>query len=227
MSAPTSPPATPPGRRGVRTYTPRWRTSPLTAERMATLLPRRQLPPGPLEPESAFGRVAPVVLEVGSGHGAAAIAYAVTHPDRDVLAVEVHVPGVARMLAAAEDAGVTNLRVERGDAVPVLRDRVGPASLAAVHLFFPDPWPKTRHAKRRFVQPEMLDLLADRLVPGGHLLVATDHEGYAAHVRAALAGRGWTVVEGQRPPWRPVEGFEAKALAAGREVTELRATCGR
>jgi tRNA (guanine-N7-)-methyltransferase len=212
-------------REGVRTFTPRWRNSPLTDHRMATLLPDRALPDGPLDWEAVSGRRAPVVLEIGSGHGAAAIAYARAHPEADVVAVEVHVPGVARMLAAADEAGVANLRVYPGDAVPLLTERVPPASLAAVHLFFPDPWPKKRHAKRRFVQQHTLELLASRLVPAGVLLVATDIDAYAGHVRRQLAHHGrWDVVEGERPTWRPDDGFEAKGLRAGRTVTELRCT---
>ena len=147
------------------------------------------------------------------------------HPEADLLAVEVHVPGTARMLAAAEAAGVPQPWVEGGDALTLLRERVPAGSLAAVHLFFPDPWPKMRHAKRRFVQPHTLDLLASRLGTGGRLLVATDHAGYAAHARRVLAAHGaWHVVEGDRPSWRPVDGFEAKGLAAGRPITDLRAT---
>jgi tRNA (guanine-N7-)-methyltransferase len=212
-------------REGVRTFTPRWRNSPLTDERMATLLPPRLLPGGPLVPQEAFGRSGPVVLEIGSGHGAAAIAYCAAHPEADLVAVEVHVPGVARMLAAAQDAGVTNLWVHPGDAMPLLHDRVAPRTLSAVHLFFPDPWPKKKHAKRRFVQQHTLDLLATRLVPGGVLRVATDSAGYAAHARRQLAHHGrWDVVEGERPPWRPDDGFEAKGLRAGRQVTELTCT---
>ena len=203
-------------REGVRTFTPRWRNSPLTDERMATLLPARSLPQGPLVFADAFGRVGPVVLEIGSGHGAAAIAYCAAHPEADLVAVEVHVPGVARMLAAAEEAGVANLWVHPGDAMPFLTERVPPASLAAVHLFFPDPWPKNKHAKRRFVQQHTLDLLASRLAPGGVLRIATDIAAYAAHGR-------FTVTEGERPAWRPTDGFEAKGIAAGRRVTEFRA----
>ena len=212
-------------REGVRTFTPRWRNSPLTDHRMATLLPTRALPDGALDWAEVFGRRAPVVLEVGSGHGAAAIAYARTHPEADVVAAEVHVPGVARMLAAAEGEGVDNLRVHPGDAVPLLGERVPAHSLAAVHLFFPDPWPKKRHAKRRFVQQHSLELLASRLQPGGVLLVATDIEAYAEHTREQLAHHGrWDVVEGERPAWRPDDGFEAKGVRAGRTVTELRCT---
>jgi tRNA (guanine-N7-)-methyltransferase len=93
-----------------------------------------------------------------------------------------------------------------------------------VHLFFPDPWPKAKHAKRRFLAPATLDLVASRLVPGGQLLVATDHDVYAAHARAELTAHGrFAVSEGHRPWWRPTDGFEAKGIAAGRTVTELRA----
>ena len=212
-------------REGVRTFTPRWRNSPLTDERMTRLLPRHSLPDGPLVPAEAFGRVGPVVLEIGSGHGAAAIAYCLAHREADVVTLEVHVPGVARMLAAAEEAGVTNLWVHPGDALPFLTERVAPGTLAAVHLFFPDPWPKTKHAKRRFVQQHTLQLVASRLEPVGVLLVATDIAAYAAHARAQLAHHGrWDVVEGSRPPWRPDDGFEAKGLRAGRTVTELHCT---
>jgi tRNA (guanine-N7-)-methyltransferase len=212
-------------RPGVRTFTPRWRTSPLTAERMERLLPAAQIPDGPLDPLVTFGREAPLVLEIGSGHGAAAIAYAAAHPGHDVLAVEVHVPGVARMLAAAELAGVDNLRVHRGDALPLLTDVIGPGRCAAIHLFFPDPWPKAKHAKRRFVQQHTLTLLADALAPGGVLRIATDHAVYAAHVREQVAVHGgWQVREGERPDWRPTDGFEAKGLAAGRSVTDFALT---
>ncbi|NHA67554.1 tRNA (guanine(46)-N(7))-methyltransferase TrmB [Phycicoccus flavus] len=212
-------------REGVRTFTPRWRNSPLTDERMATLLPARSLPDGPLVPAEAFGRSGPVVLEIGSGHGAAAIAYAAEHPEADVVAVDVHVPGVARMLAAADAAGVANVWAHVGDALPLLTDRVRPDTLAAVHLFFPDPWPKRRHAKRRFVQQHSLDLVASRLVAGGVLRVATDIDSYARHCREQLAAHGgFDVVEGERPAWRPDDGFEAKGLRHGRTVTELTCT---
>ena len=177
-------------REGVRTFTPRWRNSALTDSRMANLLPARALPEGPLVPSVAFGREGPVVVEIGSGHGAAAIAFCLARPDADLVAVDVHVPGVARMLAAAQDAGVDNLWVHPGDALPFLTERVAPDSLDAVHLFFPDPWPKQRHAKRRFLQQHTLELLASRLVPGGVLLVATDSQGYAAHARSQLARHG-------------------------------------
>jgi tRNA (guanine-N7-)-methyltransferase len=213
-------------RTAVRTYgARRGRLSPLNQQRMSVLAPRHAIPDGPLVPREAFARDAPLVLEVGCGHGAAAIAYAALQPGHDVLAVDVFTPALARMLAAAEREGLTNLWVHQGDAVALLAERLAPSSLAAVHLFFPDPWPKARHAKRRFVARPSLDLVASRLQPGGCLLVATDHDGYAAHARAELTAHGrFVVTEGERPPWRPVDGFEAKGLAAGRSVTEFRAT---
>ena len=109
--------------------------------------------------------------------------------------------------------------------IGLLETRVATGSLHAVHLFFPDPWPKARHAKRRFVGPHTLDLVADRLAPGGRLLLATDHEAYAAHARAELGAHDRFVARvAERPAWRPTDGFEAKGLAAGRTVTDVVAT---
>ena len=209
----------------MRSYNARrGRLSALTLDRMAQLGPRHQIPDGPLDPVAAFGRDAPVVLEIGCGHGAAALAYAQTHPGHDVLAVDVFVPDLARMLAEAQRRSLSNLWMHQGDAVQLLEDRIAPGSLAAVHLFFPDPWPKARHSRRRFLSAHTLDLVADALRPGGHLLVATDHEVYAAHARSELGAHGrFVMTEGERPPWRPLDGFEAKGLAAGRHVTELHA----
>lgn len=223
MTEPTPATAHPPW---VRSYAARrGRRSVLTLERMERLLPERGIPDGPLDPGSVFGRHAPLVLEVGCGHGAAALAHAVAYPEADVLAVDVHTAGIARLLAAADEAEVPNLRVHQGDAVQLLAERVPSSSLAAVHLFFPDPWPKAKHAKRRFVRPLTLDLVHARLVEGAALLVATDVPGYAEHALAELAAHGgFDVVVGDRPAWRPRDGFESKALAAGLAVTEIRAT---
>ena len=222
MTGPAAP-ATEPSR--VRTYNARrGRLSPLTQSRLEELVPRHGIPDGPLEPEVAFGRRAPVVLDIGCGHGAAAIGYAVAHPGHDVLAVDVHSPGVARMLAAADARGLRNLWAHIGDAVALLDQRITSRSLHAVHLFFPDPWPKTRHLKRRFISEHTLDLIADRLARGGELLVATDHASYAIHALDELrAHPAFEVAEVSRPEWRPRDGFEAKGLAAGRAVTDLRA----
>ncbi|MGB8385758.1 MAG: methyltransferase domain-containing protein [Dermatophilaceae bacterium] len=208
----------------VRTFHARQgRTSALTQERLVGLLPRYAVPTGLLEPAPPQGEPEAVVLDVGCGHGAAALAYATAYPRRHVVAVDVHRAGVARMLAAAEQAGITNLSAHLGDAVELLRDGVGQGTLAAVHLFFPDPWPKTRHHRRRFVSPERLDLLASRLAPDGHVLLATDDEDHAAYVmRQVRAHRAFTAYRVRRPSWRPVSGYEAKGLRAGRRITELR-----
>ena len=210
----------------VRTFGGRkGKLSELSLDRLDRLGPHWELSPGPLDAQAAFGRVAPLVLEIGSGHGAAAVAYAAAHPGHDLVAVEVHVPGIARLLGVADAARVTNLRVMRGDAVEVLTDRISPARLDAVHLFFPDPWPKEKHKKRRFVSAHTLDLLASRLAPGGVLLVATDQTAYADHVVTQVERHGaFAVSATARPAWRPTDGFEAKGIRAGRPITDLLVT---
>ena len=129
------------------------------------------------------------------------------------------------MLRLAHDAGLPNLAVHVGDAVALLTERVERATLSGVHIFFPDPWPKNKHAKRRLIGPATLDLLHDRLRPQAALLVATDQDHYARHTVDALAAHGgYDVVLGERPSWRPTDGFEAKGLAAGHRISEIRAT---
>ena len=164
----------------------------------------------------------PLVLEVGCGHGEAALAFARCHPDVDVLATDVHTPGVVHLLEEATAADQTNLFVERADALDLLDDEIGPGALAGAHLFFPDPWPKQRHHKRRFVRPDVLDLLADRLSPGGEVLVATDVDDYAGWALEQF-GRHRAFSGGvvDRPAWRPVTRYEAAALDAGRQVVDL------
>lgn len=209
----------------MRSFVRRGRFSDLTRSRLADLAPARALPPGPFEPEAVFGRSAPLVLEIGCGHGAAALAYAEKHPTNDLVAMDVHTPGLARMLAAAADRGVPNLRIETGDAALFLETRVAPETFDAVHLFFPDPWRKQKHTKRRFVSAANLDLLAAVLRPGGHVLVATDQDFYAAHARAQVQQHPrFTVSSRQRPTWRPTAGFEDKGRAAGRTISELEIT---
>ncbi len=207
----------------VRSFVRRGRVSALTVDRVERLGPGWALPAGPFDPVTTFGRQAPVVLEIGCGHGHAAIAYAAAFPEHDIVAMDVHTPGLARMLAHADEAGVPNLRIEQGDAIVLLEERVADGTFEAVHLFFPDPWRKKKHTKRRFVSPTNLDLLARVLVPGGHVLIATDQDYYAAHVLAEVAEHprfGASRVD--RPAWRPQHGFEAKGLAAGRTINELR-----
>ena len=128
----------------------------------------------PLQFEALFGRTAPVVLEIGFGNGDTLVQLAAEHPDLDFLGIEVHEPGVGHCLLEARDAGVTNLRLIRHDAVEVLEAMIAPASLSRINLYFPDPWPKKRHHKRRLVQPAFLKLVASRLSPDGTFNVATD-----------------------------------------------------
>ena len=164
----------------------------------------------------------PLVLEVGAGHGEAAIGYAERHPDHDILAVDVHTPGVVALLCAAHEAPAANVFAMRADALELLADRFTSASLAAVHLFFPDPWPKVRHHKRRVVRPDVLDLLADRMAPGAAFRMATDASEYAESAQAQLDRHAsFTGGIADRPAWRPTTRYEAAAWAAGRPVVEV------
>jgi tRNA (guanine-N7-)-methyltransferase len=177
-------------------------------------------------------RGAPLVLEIGSGMGEAVLAMAAADPDRDYLAVEIHTPGVANLLALVEQHGLANVRVESVDALELLRHRLPEASLAAIHVFFPDPWPKARHHKRRLIQPVHVALLASRLEPGGILHCATDDAGYAeamlATLRAEPSLENTAASFAPRPPHRPRTKFELRAEQDGRAVFDLvfRKRCG-
>ena len=157
------------------------------------------------------------MLEIGFGRGDTTAVLAAADPDRDVLAVEAHLPGVGSLLLRLEEAGLSNVRVVEGDAAVLLRDMLSPASLAEVRIWFPDPWPKARHAKRRLVQPPFLELLASRLHAGGVLHFASDAADYVDRVHASCAAsHDFSVISRERPRWRPVTGFEQRARDAGR-----------
>ena len=172
------------------------------------------------DPAAWFGRAAPLILEIGSGMGESTAALAAAEPDVDHLAVEVFEPGIAALLMRATE--LTNLVVLRGDAVALLSEKVPEASLAGIRIFFPDPWPKRRHHKRRLVQPAFAALAVTRLRPGGTLHMATDWADYAEQMRA-VADAEPRLVGGEvpRPPWRPVTKFEARARAEGRDVHDF------
>lgn len=179
--------------------------------------------PGPLlRPSVLFGRVAPLVLEIGSGMGDATIEMAAADPERNYLAVEVFPPGLGNLLANVESRGLDNVRVASGDALELLRHMVSPDSLDAVHIFFPDPWPKARHHKRRLIQPGNVALLRSRLRPGGILHCATDWENYAAQMIQALDADPMLSGGGvERPQRRPLTKFEKRGIDAGRPITDL------
>ncbi len=181
----------------------------------------------PLDFSALFGRHAPVVLEIGFGNGDSLLEMARAQPENDFIGIEVHPPGVGHLLARLAEAQIDNLRVVRADAVDVLRCMIAPSSLARVQLFFPDPWPKKRHHKRRIVQPEFIALVTSRLEPGGFLHLATDWEPYAEHMlevlRASPELRNLDASGGYAtdPPPRPRTRFEARGLRLGHRVREL------
>lgn len=175
----------------------------------------------PVDLAALFGRRAPVVLEVGFGMGEATAEMAAAEPDHDVLAVDVHTPGHGNLLRLVERHGLTNVRVAAGDARVLLAEMLPAASLAAVRVFFPDPWPKARHAKRRLVTPAFTALVADRLVPGGVLHVATDISSYAVDAREVLvATPGLEQVDA---PWRATTRFERRGAREGRAAHDVAA----
>jgi tRNA (guanine-N7-)-methyltransferase len=179
-----------------------------------------------LDVRAAFGRTAPLVLEIGFGMGEATVAMAQADPARDVLAVDVHTPGVGKLLRSLEEHDVRNVRVLEGDALHVLRVMLEGVELDEVRVYFPDPWPKARHAKRRLVTPAFCDLVAARLRPGGVLHVATDWRPYADMALRVLREHPAFEVGGlsERPVHRPLTRFERRGLAAGRPSYDLLAT---
>jgi tRNA (guanine-N7-)-methyltransferase len=180
----------------------------------------------PLDTAAWFGRRAPVVLEIGCGSGTSTLAMARDEPHIDVIAVEVYKRGLAQLLSSADRERVRNIRFIRGNGIDVLRHLIPPASLTGVRVFFPDPWPKARHHKRRFLQTFTVGLIADRLLPGGVLHAATDHSGYAEQIAEVgdAESRLCRVDQGSPLPIsvaRPTTKYEMKAHETGSSVTEL------
>jgi tRNA (guanine-N7-)-methyltransferase len=219
---------TPRVRRPIRSYVLRQGRFSLAQQRAReALLPRfgiafaRQ----PIDFTAAFGRAAPRILEIGFGMGETTAAIAQAMPECDFLAVDVHGPGVGSLLKRIDEQGLANVRIVQHDAVDVVAHMIPHASLAAVHVFFPDPWPKKRHHKRRLLQRPFVHELALRLEPGGRLHVATDWEDYADEILAALAteprlentGAGYA----ERPAYRPVTKFERRGQGLGHAVRDL------
>ena len=191
------------------------------------LLPRFALPEGPVDFPALFGRDARRTLEIGFGDGHNLVELARCHPEQDFLGCEVHRPGVGRLLLTLEAERLANVRVYPDDALPLLRERIADASFDAILIYFPDPWPKKRHHKRRLVQTDSAELFARKLKPGGTLQLATDWEDYARHAREVLnacpAFRNRNPDGGDvpRPEQRPETKFERRGLKLGHRVSDL------
>jgi len=204
------------------------RIGPGQARALTTLAPRFVVPfvAAPVDFAAVFGRAAPVVVEIGFGMGSATAAIAASARDVDFLGIEVHPPGVGALLQRIDEAGLENVRIVQHDAVEVLESMIAPASLAGVHLFFPDPWHKKRHHKRRLIQAPFVRLLASRLAAGATLHCATDWLPYAEQMLAVFSAEPMlvnSVGEGYapRPPSRPLTKFEQRGLDRGHGVRDL------
>ncbi len=212
----------------IRSYVLRQgRFSPGQQRAYEELLPALGVPyaPATLVLAGLFGRAAPVVVEIGSGMGETTARIARENPGADYLAIEVHAPGVGSLLKRLAEERIGNVRVARHDAVEVMRDMIAPGALAGIHVFFPDPWPKKRHHKRRLIQPAFARLAAERLAPGGYLHVATDWQEYAEHVLAVLSREplleNTAEAFAPRPATRPETKFERRGLKLGHGVWDI------
>jgi tRNA (guanine-N7-)-methyltransferase len=203
------------------------RFSPAQQRAHETLLPRFGVAfaPAALDLETIFGRTAPKILEIGSGMGETTAEIAQAMPECDFLAVEVHAPGVGSLLKRIEERGLGNVRIVQHDAVEVVERMIAIGSLAGIHIFFPDPWPKRKHHKRRLLQPLFVHSLAMRLAKGGYLHVATDWEDYAGAMLTALTAEPLLVNTARefapRPAYRPLTKFERRGLKLGHGVWDL------
>lgn len=215
----------------VRSYVLRGgRTTPAQSKALETLWPQFgiELSDGiHIDFQSVFKRRAPVVLDIGFGNGESVYHAALMHPDEDIIGVEVHQPGVGALLLKVAEAAASNIRVIRADAVEILTHHIASSSLSAVRLYFPDPWPKKRHHKRRLVQPGFVSLVADRLIPGGTFHLATDWAPYAEHMLetltacAALENCSPDDTYIPRPDIRPVTRFERRGLKYDQPAHDL------
>ncbi|WP_074013054.1 tRNA (guanosine(46)-N7)-methyltransferase TrmB [Candidatus Sodalis sp. SoCistrobi] len=181
----------------------------------------------PLDLVALFGRAAPVTLEIGFGMGASLVTMAAAHPEQNFIGIEVHLPGVGACLASAQEAGVSNLRVMCHDAVEVLEQMIPDASLALVQLFFPDPWHKARHNKRRIIQAPFVELVGRKLAAGGIFHMATDWQPYAEHMLTVMSDAAFfrnlsaTGDYVPRPASRPLTKFEQRGQRLGHGVWDL------
>lgn len=223
-----SAPESVPHPRGIRSYVLRTGRTTVGQQRaLDTLGPQFLLPyrPEPLDLTQAFGRSAPTVLEIGFGMGEATAHIAGLMPERNFLCCEVHTPGVGALLKRIGDLGLTNIRIVQHDAVEVLENMLAPQSLSGVHIFFPDPWHKARHNKRRLVQPAFVAKLLPKLQVGGYIHCATDWEPYAQQMLEVLSAQAQleNTAEGfaPRPEYRPLTKFENRGIRLGHGVWDV------
>jgi tRNA (guanine-N7-)-methyltransferase len=210
--------------REIRSYVLRQgRTTPAQKRALEELLPKYGIAFSGelLSPEEIFKRKAPLILEIGSGMGETTAAIAQAHPEADFIAVEVHGPGVGSLLNRIEKEKLPNIRIVRHDAVEVLERMVSDGSLAAIHLFFPDPWPKKRHHKRRLVQPSFVLLIKEKLSAGGIVHLATDWPDYAERIEAVFAENAFFEKAQTGLMERPATKFEARGRRLGNPIRDL------
>jgi tRNA (guanine-N7-)-methyltransferase len=215
-------------KRHIRSYVLRQgRVSPAQQRACETLLPRFGIAytAQTLNLEQAFGRSAPKILEIGFGMGDSTATIALAHPENDYLALEVHTPGVGNLLKLIDSQQISNIRIIQHDAVEVLRDMIAANTLDGVHIFFPDPWHKARHNKRRLIQTPFIAQLATKLKPGGYIHVATDWQDYAEQALAVLTAEPLleNTAEGYapRPDYRPLTKFEQRGIRLGHGVWDM------
>lgn len=179
----------------------------------------------PVDLDAVFGRSAPKIFEIGCGMGETSYAISAANPQNDYLGLEVHTPGVGSLCKLVAEGGISNQRICQHDAVEVLRDMIVPETLSGVHIFFPDPWPKARHHKRRLIQPPLVATLVSKLKPGGYIHCATDWENYAEQMLEVLSAEPGlqNTADGYapRPDYRPLTKFEQRGLRLGHGVWDL------
>lgn len=191
------------------------------------LLPKYGIPyaPKPLDLDAAFGRSAPKIMEIGFGMGEPTAHIAKHHPEKDYLAIEVHTPGVGSLLKQIDEQGISNIRVMQHDAVEIMRDMLADNALDGVHIFFPDPWHKARHNKRRLIQSPFIAQLVKKIKPGGYIHVATDWQDYAEQVLRVLSAepllKNTAESYAEKPEYRPLTKFENRGLKLGHGVWDL------